>query len=162
MTTTVPVHTIFHGLSLGAAVWLVACGGPAPGTAALPAPDRAEFEEAIQPLLARRCASRTCHGDPSRTLLLFSVEYYRMQPEELASGLDEAALAPEELDDNYTALRYRMKGAAAAEETLLLRKTAAPERSWRVGHVGAGTFPTVHEPAYQGYEAWIRSAFDGS
>ncbi len=144
-----------------AAFALAGCGGvDTGGLVELPAPDRETFEESIQPLVALRCASRDCHGDPSRTLLLYSVEYFRLRPEKMAAPLDEAALLPAELDSNYTSLRYRMKGAGSAEETLLLRKVAPTELPWHLGHMGKGVFPTIHEPAYQDFVAWLATAWE--
>ena len=141
----------------------VACGEVGTGPLSeLPAPDRDRYEREIQPIVALRCGSRACHGAVARSLALYSVAYHRARPEGAGEGLDEAALAAEELDANYDALRYRMAGASSAEETRLLRKVLPPGERGGVGH-GADVvvFPTVYEPHFRAFSGWVASAFGG-
>lgn len=123
-----------------------------PGSIGLPTGDLEAFRADVQPLLAERCATPTCHGSDERPLRVYAPALFRLDPARL--HLDEP------LDDEELALNYeRVRGfvdPADPEASTLLRKPLA-SGAGGTEHEGGLQFEDIHDRGYAGVVAWIAS-----
>jgi hypothetical protein len=128
------------------AIGLVAgCEGRGDATAVTPG-DRAAYGADVEPVLAARCATLDCHGDPGRPLRLYSTTGLRA--DDSLRGRD-AGLTDDEIDDNIAAIAAVDPGAPA-EAHLLVRKPLA-----EIGHEGGRVWASRSEAQVVCVQGWL-------
>ncbi len=117
----------------------------------LPAADVAEFAASVQPILARRCANPSCHGNAGRPLALYARHRYRLEPADVHKDL---ALTEDELRRNVTRILALHEGIHSATEGTLLLKPLAPAAGG-ASHAGGVVFLETDDTEYQVLQAWL-------
>lgn len=127
----------------------LACSAPELTRTPIPELDRAVFEREVQPMLAARCASPTCHGRPERALSVFAPGRWRSDAESvhLPGPLTEA-----ELDHNYRASSALAADPAPGDAALLARK---PLAGGGLYHGGGALFDGPTDRDYLALRAWM-------
>ena len=118
-------------------------------------PDRGNFVTFVQPILGEHCASVACHGNDSRSLKLYAVNYLRAPPDFAEAPLDENHLTEAELTWNYDAVRTRLRGATSLNDCKLLLKCLAVDQGGIVHASGITVFASKSDPDYKLLSDWI-------
>lgn len=120
------------------------------GNAALDQPslDARMFAERVQPVLAARCASPTCHGSERRRLRVYATGLLRRDPSR--AHRDEPIDADELRANERSAAAFAL-GVSSAAESLLVTK---PRNA--VNHLGARVFADS-DADLEALLAWLRS-----
>ena len=125
---------------------LLGCVGNAPVEA--PALDHAMFATRVQPLLAARCASPTCHGSDRRRLRVYAPGFFRSDPRRVHR--DEPITADELAANERSAAAFALDAPSAAESLLVAKPLNA------VPHLGGQVFSAADDE-YASLIAWIRT-----
>lgn len=127
--------------------------GPQTDVALAPA-SFAMFEAKVHPVLERRCANPTCHGDPARPLELYGTQQHRLDP--LRLHLDEP-VSQEELQLDFQRSRAFFDEDGDPSRCHLLTKPLA-ESAGGSKHSGGAQFEDAHEEEYQTLLEWVTRA----
>jgi hypothetical protein len=100
------------------------------------APDFAQFQERVNPILGKRCAASNCHGSPANSLHL------------------TCGSTPEQTRWNYFAAGDYVSADAASSE--ILRRTLSPSAGGTY-HEGGELFPSLDDPGYEALLEWARA-----
>jgi hypothetical protein len=126
-------------------------------TLTVPAPDAAEFESTVYPLLLRDCGFPACHGNPARFFRVFGPGRTRLAPE---MGLFEPATA-DELMHSYDRARSMLANTGDVRGSLILRKpldeSAGGGMHEGTDNWGRDVYGTSDAVGYQVLEAWALS-----
>jgi len=114
------------------------------------------FVAEVQPVLAERCASPSCHGRPSRPLGLFAVHQHRLDPADV--HLD-APLTADELHANYDRALGFVLGASGAADAPLLRKPLA-QGAGGMRHAGGIQFEDTQGFRYRSVLQWATAELE--
>jgi hypothetical protein len=122
----------------------------------VPAPDAAEFELSVYPVLLRDCGFPACHGDTGRFFRVFGPGRVRYRPE---TGLFDEPTS-EELELAYERARSMLANENGLQNSALLRKP------YKGGHKGLdewgnNVYRELTEPGYTALVEWARTALDG-
>lgn len=122
----------------------------------VPAPDAAEFELAVYPVLLRDCGFPACHGNPRRFFRVFGPGRVRYRAE-TALFADPTG---EEIELAYERARSMLANEHGMQHSALLRKP------YLGGHKGFdewgnNVYRTADDPGYAALVDWARSAVDG-
>lgn len=134
--------------ALVASLALLGCG-PEPGAATLPPLDTAVFEARVEPVLERRCANPSCHGNDRRPLRVYAPERFRADP---ARRHRAEPLTFSEVRANEASARAFALGVATARESLLVAKPLG-----LAGHQGGAVFETGDDAECEALVAWLRT-----
>lgn len=133
---------------------LAACGGPEPGSEALPEADFDGFVQTVQPVFARRCANPSCHGRFERPLAVFAEQQFRAEPGDV---FVDVPLTEDELRANFDAARAFLLDISTTDECLLLTKPLAAAAGG-VRHAGGTLFEDAADPEARALSTWVRAA----
>jgi hypothetical protein len=136
---------------------LAGCIEDAGNEQALPDADYEVFVEEVQPILAERCASSSCHGTERRPLELYAPSQHRIDPDSV--HLD-TPLAEKELDRNFTRSLGFLIDVSGAEDCRLLTKPLAMAAGGTF-HVEVDVFETTDDPEYEVMRDWVTQALAG-
>jgi len=150
------------------ACWVVvACASsPSPDgktrTTTILAPDQAQFEQFVSPVIERRCGTLDCHGQIGRPLRLYSARGLRL-PNDAGLIPGVGATTQEELTANYRAviglepeeLTRVMAGIDHPRDLLLLKKPLTLE-----GHKGGPAIAPTNDPVELCIVSWIIGVID--
>ncbi len=143
-----------RGTLLGICVLAVGCAAPDGADEVVRFLDADEFAATVQPVLADRCASPSCHGRVERPLALYAPGFFRADP--TRTFFDEPLMAAE-LEHNYAASCVFVTGAPAPAEAALVVKPLAGAVG--VYHGGGAVFAGTADPDYRAVLAWIEGGF---
>lgn len=123
----------------------------------LPFPDADydRFVGEVQPIARQSCATLGCHGNPSRTLTIYSVDQLRAPPSTPGIPVDPDALSPAELQWNYDAFRLRLIDETSAQDAILLLKCLDPALGGIEHADGTVVFESRDDPDFQTLQDWI-------
>ena len=117
--------------------------------------DRAQYEAEVQPILATRCGSPSCHGRADRPWSLYSPGHYRADP--ARTHLDEP-LSAAELEANFArACVFVDVDDPAASELV----TEPLDHYAGVSHGGGVIFEGTSERDYRIIVRWIEGGGQG-
>lgn len=108
--------------------------------------DRALFATSVQPVLAARCATATCHGSDRRRLRVYAPGWFRADASR--THRDEP-LTADELEANARSAEAFAANVAVAEQSLLVRKPLGA-----AVHLG-GRVLTENDAATRAIVDWI-------
>lgn len=120
----------------------------------LPAADFDRFVTEIQPVLAKRCANPSCHGNLSRPFEVYAPHFHRFDPEDVYL---DSSLSDQELWWNYQSVVAFILDLERAEESLLLIKPLA-EAEGGSNHGGPAVFSDREGYEYTTLASWIQDA----
>lgn len=119
----------------------------------LPAPDAAQFETQVYPVLLRDCGFPACHGDYRRFFRVFG-------PGRTRYRLETAPFDPptaEEIEASYYRARSMLANEEGVERSALLRKPLHAEHGGIDGW-GQNVYLSETDPGYVTLYTWARSA----
>lgn len=123
--------------------------------APLPAPDRSEFEEHVQPVLQARCSNPTsCHALETRPFALYARRANRLDPVDIHR---DPPLTEEEIEANYH--RTRSFAVDQGGGPLLLTKPL-DERHSGVRHEGGVQFQAPDDREFRILAQWVGWSVD--
>jgi hypothetical protein len=155
----------FSELCAGAllASYMAGCGGPASPTERVPVATRERFE-LVSAVFGARCGSLDCHGQPGRSLRIYSQLGLRLDADEFP-GLEAGVVSEGEVEGNYwaaVALEPEVMALVVCdqgnnpERLTLVRKARGAEN-----HKG-GAAIAVGSAADRCLLSWLSSAVDGA
>lgn len=123
----------------------------------VPAPDRAEFQQSVYPVLQRDCGFPECHGSPKRFFRVFGPGRTRLSPETPLF----ADPTSDELTQSYDRARSMLANTGDISLSLLVRKPL-DERGGGARHEGRdnwsrNVYLTSDAPGYQALLRWAAS-----
>lgn len=150
------VRSIF--VSLAVVTTHAACVAEPEANLTLPAPDRAQFEAEVYPILLRDCGFVGCHGSTDRFFQVVGPGRTRLLDGE-TRAFDEPTA--EELAFSYDRARSMLAYEGAVDEALLLRKPLAVAAGGG-GHKGldewsGDVYQYAGDPSYVALRNWALS-----
>jgi hypothetical protein len=145
------VHRVGSCLML---IALPACASGEEWNGALPAPDYAEFEASVYPVLLRDCAFSECHGGKQRFFHVYGPGRVRLDP--MLDPADPAT--PDEVRASYQRTVSMLATDGDVQRSLLLTKPLEAAVGGQ-GHKGTDTlgrnvYRSASDPSYQALKAW--------
>ncbi len=129
---------------------MVGCTVDPGGAYDLRTPDRATFPLEAGPILAKRCADFSCHGNDIQPFGLYAVGRRRLRA---AERFTSKPLTEDELDANYNAT-LGFLDAVEPRDTTLLKKALG--LGGKGAHKGDAVFADRSDPECRALEAWIK------